>query len=117
MIQHFREFPPHLVQWLEAGTAGTEPAGKPSGAVLPPSLMVGAPGQPLPVSVGQSSLAVPPKTTVTTTSAVSLRSLSLPSLGSYALMCLTWCRESLSMAASMALMPPLTLMGSVEKLV
>ena len=25
-----------------------------------------------------------------------------PSLGSYALMCLTWCRESLSMAASMA---------------
>merc|ERR1719282_2020612 len=69
MIQHFREFPPHLVQWLEAGTAGTEPAGKPSGAVLPPSLMVGAPGQPLPVSVGQSSLAVPPKTTVTTTSA------------------------------------------------
>ena len=28
--------------------------------------------------------------------------ISSPSLGSYALMCLTWCRESLSMAASMA---------------
>ena len=68
MIPHFRDFPPHLVQWLEAGTQSMEPPSKPSGQVLPPSLSLpsSAPGQPVPSA--QSSLAVP-KTTVTTTSA------------------------------------------------
>merc|ERR1719427_317680 len=48
---------------------------------------------------------------------VSRRSLSLPSRGSYALMCLMWCLDRLSMAFSMAFMPPGTRMGVVEKFV
>ena len=50
MIPHFRDFPPHLVQWLEAGTQSMEPPSKPSGQVLPPSLSLpsSAPGQPVP---------------------------------------------------------------------
>ena len=67
MIAHFRDFPPHLIQWLEAGTQGEMPLSRPTGQVLPPSLMMpsSAPGQPIPSAV-QSSLSVP-KTTVTTT--------------------------------------------------
>merc|ERR1719150_2395563 len=49
-------------------------------------------------------------------SPVSLLSLSLPLLGSYAMMCLLWCLERLSMAASMTFIPPGFLMSSVEKL-
>merc|ERR1719189_2881569 len=71
MIPHFQNFPPHLIQWLEAGVQGVEPPNRPEGPVLPPSLILpsSAPGPPIigPPSV-QSSLAVP-KTTVTTTSA------------------------------------------------
>merc|ERR550519_2385491 len=68
MIPHFRDFPPHLVQWVEHGTSSVEPAAKPSGPVLPPSLMMpsSAPGQPVPSA--QPSLAVS-KATVTTTTA------------------------------------------------
>ena len=68
MIPHFRDFPPHLVQWVEHGTSSVEPPSKPSGPVLPPSLMMpsSAPGQPVPSA--QPSLAVS-KATVTTTTA------------------------------------------------
>merc|ERR1740131_468202 len=69
MIPHFRDFPPHLVQWLEAGTQSLEPTNKPSGQVLPPSLMMSGSSAPGPIQPSvQSSMSVP-KTTVTTTSA------------------------------------------------
>ena len=74
MITHFRDFPPHLVQWVEAGTQSIEPSNKPSGAVLPPSMMMPgpvslapAPGPVIPPSV-QASVSVV-MTTVTTTTA------------------------------------------------
>jgi CCR4-NOT transcription complex subunit 1 len=43
-IPHFKEFPAHLVQWVEHGTLSQEPPSKPSAPVLPPSL-AGAPQQ------------------------------------------------------------------------
>merc|ERR1719242_2210275 len=46
-------------------------------------------------------------------SPVSLLSLSFPSLGSYAMMCLLWCLERLSIAASMAFIPPGRVSGEV----
>ena len=47
-IQHFKDFPPHLVQWVEFGTQSSEPPSKPSAPVLPPSLAgpTSAPGPP-----------------------------------------------------------------------
>jgi len=67
-IPHFKEFPPHLIQWVEYGTQSAEPPGKPSAPVLPPSLAgpISAPGPPVPIA--QPSQAVT-KTTVTTTAA------------------------------------------------
>merc|ERR1719186_523680 len=68
LIQHFKEFPSHLIQWVEYGTQSSDPPNKPSAPVLPPSLLgpTSAPGQP--VAVAQPSFAVT-KTTVTTTAA------------------------------------------------
>ena len=43
--------------------------------------------------------------------------INQPSCGSYALMCLMWCLESLSMAFSMSVKPPASRMDLVEKLV
>merc|ERR1719186_1703977 len=37
-IPHFKEFPPHLIQWVEFGTQSAEPPGKPHVPVMPPSL-------------------------------------------------------------------------------
>ena len=86
MIPHFREFPSHLVQWLEAGTQSMEPPSKPSGAVLPPSLAQAsaAPGPPIiGPPVVQSSLAVS-KATVTTTSATTTSAIMRPTTTSSA---------------------------------
>lgn len=68
LIQHFKEFPTHLIQWVEYGTQSSDPPSKPSAPVLPPSLLgpTSAPGQP--VAIAQPSFAVT-KTTVTTTAA------------------------------------------------
>merc|ERR1719186_2378621 len=68
LIQHFKEFPSHLIQWVEYGTQSSDPPNQPSTPVLPPSLLgpTLAPGQP--VTVAQPSFAVT-KTTVTTTAA------------------------------------------------
>ena len=68
LIQHFKEFPSHLIQWVEYGTQSQDPPSKPSAPVLPPSLLgpTSAPGQP--VAIAQPSLAAT-KTTVTTTAA------------------------------------------------
>ena len=41
-IPHFKEFPPHLIQWVEYGAQSQEPPGKPSAPVVPPSLLAGA---------------------------------------------------------------------------
>lgn len=69
-IAHFRDFPPHIIQWLQAGTQGEMPLNRPTGQVLPPSLMMpsSTPGKPIP-SV-QSSLLSVPNSTVTTTSSI-----------------------------------------------
>ena len=46
-IQHFKDFPAHLVLWVEAGTLSSEPPSKPTAPVLPPSLAA-APNPPGP---------------------------------------------------------------------
>ena len=37
-IPHFKEFPPHLIEWVEFGTTSQMPPTKPQGPVLPPTL-------------------------------------------------------------------------------
>merc|ERR1719186_2319248 len=64
LIQHFKEFPSHLIQRVEYGTQSSEPPNKPSAPVLPPSLLEPTSA----VAVAQPSFAVT-KTTVTTTAA------------------------------------------------
>ena len=34
-----KDFPPHLIQWVEYGSQGVEPTNKPSAPVIPPSLL------------------------------------------------------------------------------
>jgi len=36
-IPHFKEFPPHLIKWVEYGGQAAEPPGKPSAPVIPPA--------------------------------------------------------------------------------
>ena len=37
-IQHFSEFPPHLIEYIEYGLQGQEPPTRPQGPVLPKTL-------------------------------------------------------------------------------
>jgi len=76
-IHHFKEFPSHLVQWVEYGAQSQEPPSKPHALVVPPSLQSGPPAaiQQTPVGGGggnvpiaQPSIAAS-KVTVTTTTA------------------------------------------------
>ncbi|XP_042855455.1 CCR4-NOT transcription complex subunit 1-like isoform X4 [Penaeus japonicus] len=53
-IQHFNEFPPHLIEYIKYGTQSQEPPSRPSGVVLPPSMNV-SPSTPAP---GTSAVAV-----------------------------------------------------------
>ena len=74
-IQHFKEgFPPHLVQWVEAGTLSSEPPSKPSAPVLPPSLsapppLAAAPAPPMQAPPGTGK-APGASSSVSTTSAI-----------------------------------------------
>lgn len=41
-IQHFNDFPPHLIEYIKYGTQSQEPPSRPTGIVLPPSLEASA---------------------------------------------------------------------------
>jgi len=71
-IPHFKEFPPHLIQWVEFGTQSAEPPGKPSVPVMPPSLSgpSTAIGSSAPIGQPPSSVIKPATTTADTTSTI-----------------------------------------------
>lgn len=54
-IQHFNEFPPHLIEYIKFGTQSQEPPTRPSGVVLPPSLSV-SPSTPAPASTAVGAI-------------------------------------------------------------
>ena len=56
LVQHFKEFPSHLIQRVEYGTQSSEPPNKPSVPVLPPSLL--GPTSSSAVAVAQPSFAL-----------------------------------------------------------
>ena len=88
-IDHFKNFPPHLIEWVEAGVQSQMPANKPQGDVLPshieatlrqvqqqqqltsgaPGLTAtGGPGVSAVIGSGtQSAIGMPSKTPITTT--------------------------------------------------
>ena len=80
-IQHFKDFPPHLVEWIEYGARSESPPTKPQGQVLPPHSNVtiasnlpdvkSLGGLPHPPSATLNSLVAKISTTVTTTTATS----------------------------------------------
>ena len=49
-IEHFKEFPAHLVEWVEFGQQSATPPNKPHGPVLPPQLEALVKGQPPPTA-------------------------------------------------------------------
>lgn len=67
-IQHFSEFPPHLIEYIKYGTQSQEPPTRPSGVVLPPSMNV-SPSTPAPASAAVppvvSTVGIPPSPVVT----------------------------------------------------
>ncbi|KAG7168806.1 CCR4-NOT transcription complex subunit 1-like 2, partial [Homarus americanus] len=69
-IQHFNEFPPHLIEYIKYGTQSQEPPSRPSGVVLPPSINVSpstpAPGTTTSVVSSVPAVVVPPPPVVST---------------------------------------------------
>ena len=55
-IGHFKDFPPHLIEWVEFGARSESPPNKPTGPVLPTHLNVTA----------STTSAIPPSTSVST---------------------------------------------------
>ena len=49
-IEHFKEFPAHLVEWVEFGQQSATPPNKPHGPVLPPQLEALVKGKPPPAT-------------------------------------------------------------------
>ncbi|KAK8742070.1 hypothetical protein OTU49_002091, partial [Cherax quadricarinatus] len=70
-IQHFSEFPPHLIEYIKYGTQSQEPPSRPSGVVLPPSINI-SPSTPAPgpsssvVTAAATPVGIPPPPVVST---------------------------------------------------
>ena len=59
-IPHFKDFPPHLVEWVEFGSQSQTPPNKPQGPVLPPHLEAIVKGAPPPAPPVTSVVSAPP---------------------------------------------------------
>ena len=57
-IDHFKEFPAHLVEWVEYGVQSAAPPSKPHGPVLPPQLEALIKGQAAAAAAGQQAAQV-----------------------------------------------------------
>jgi hypothetical protein len=60
VIPHFKEFPPHLIEWVEFGVQSTTPPNKPQGPVLPPHMEAIVKGAAPPAVPATSVVSVPP---------------------------------------------------------
>ncbi|KAB7502971.1 CCR4-NOT transcription complex subunit 1 [Armadillidium nasatum] len=85
-IEHFNEFPPHLIEYIKYGTSSQEPPNRPTGPVLPPSMNI-SPSTQVVVSSTIVTPNAPPTVSVVktqttsitaTTNAVTSRSQTLP---------------------------------------
>ncbi|KAK7066940.1 CCR4-NOT transcription complex subunit 1 [Halocaridina rubra] len=74
-IQHFSEFPPHLIEYIKYGTQSQEPPNRPSGVVLPPSMNV-SPSTPAPASTAVVSSGVPPSPAATSVAASVVKTMT-----------------------------------------